>query len=137
MTIPGHIISRYVHGSCRTFALALHDQTGWPLVVVTDYDPDDPTSSGTQRRRAGWIAPALMSPMAMHAYVQHPSGKLLDVEGLHDPAAAVEEYDAHADSGAAVLRYAAEADLRDERDEAEDADMSEVAAYAAQVLASL
>lgn len=56
---------RFTEGSCGELAKALHERTGWPIVLVAD-GTDGP---------AGWV----------HAAVQSPDGRVLDVMGWHDP----------------------------------------------------
>lgn len=104
----------YQCGGCRALAIALHDLTGWPLVVVSDYDEHDPLDD--EQRARGLIAPARMSPAALHALVLHPDGSLIDSRGANDPAGVVEAYDGAAEYGEAVLRYAARADLLEEHE---------------------
>jgi hypothetical protein len=59
-------------GGCWILAEDLHRTTGWPLVLVA-------TSAKTRPDGAtayGWV----------HVLVRSPDGRLIDVEGVHDPA---------------------------------------------------
>ncbi len=61
-------------GDCHHLARAVHELTGWPLVAGSfiGIEEFDVAVSVDGRRPAG------------HAAVRHPSGKLLDIEGLHE-----------------------------------------------------
>jgi len=54
----------YLHGACWTFAVALHELTGWPLAWVRD------GSKCTE-----W-------PMPVHGFCVHPSGAYVDAAGF-------------------------------------------------------
>ena len=54
----------FANGYCHVLAKALHERTGWPMVVVSD-GPDGVV---------GWV----------HAGVRRPDGKILDVRGETD-----------------------------------------------------
>lgn len=55
-------ITCFTRGQCHALALAIHEQTGWPLI------------------QAGWDEKSGPD----HWLVRHPSGKLLDITGLSD-----------------------------------------------------
>lgn len=57
-------VDRFTTGDCHIFALAVHKLTGWPIATF-DYE-HDPTGS-------------------IHAFNIMPDGRLIDVEGIHDP----------------------------------------------------
>lgn len=60
---------RYTADRCGYLAVALHERTGWPLVVFADgYDHDSPPP------HPGWV----------HAGVLAPDGRFLDVNGPVD-----------------------------------------------------
>lgn len=67
----------FTQGQCHAFALALHHTHGWPLGVVRDSDDGIPN----------------------HWYVEHPSGAVADIHGLHDPSDFARRWDAHPQSG--------------------------------------
>ncbi len=129
--------SRYRHGACRALAIALHDATSWPLVVVSDFDADDDLTDDD--RVSGQIAPARMSPAALHALVLCPNGSLIDIDGEHDPADLVDAYATEADEGMAVLRFAERADLLEEHEgtSAAASTVEEAAPHARAVVAHL
>lgn len=52
-------LHEYLHGSCWTFAVAVHRKTGWPLA---------------------W----LLGPMPIHGFVVHPDGRYVDAAGFGD-----------------------------------------------------
>lgn len=52
---------------CWFLAWMLNQQTGWPLVAVSDTDPEPTTGA------FGWV----------HVAVQTPGGDILDVSGVH------------------------------------------------------
>ncbi len=89
----------FTFGGCDALAIALHDATGWPLVAITDHH-------NVHGGRAG-------GGSAMHWTVMHPSGRLLDVDGLHDPAELVERYDGYADDGQAAWGISSRADAEE------------------------
>lgn len=65
-------IHRFTHGDCHYLARALQKLTGWPLMSFdADFDP----ITGT-----------------MHAFVEAPDGRLLDIEGIHTPAELLEQW---------------------------------------------
>ena len=76
----------FMHGGCAALAIALHDETGWPLVAITDAD----------NCHDGHIG---MGGSALHWTVRHPSGQLLDILGLHTQDDLVAEFHDVADGG--------------------------------------
>ena len=86
-------------GGCDALAIAIHDATGWPIVAITDHH-------NVHGGRAG-------GGSAMHWTVLHPSGRLMDVDGLHDPARLVERYDGDADDGQAAWGLSSRADAEE------------------------
>lgn len=56
-----NLYNRYMNGDCYLLALAIAEQTGWDVVLVTD----DRTESG-------------------HAMCRLPNGRLADVRGIHE-----------------------------------------------------
>jgi hypothetical protein len=87
--IDGYAKRAFTFGACGGLAIAIHDATGWPIVAITD------AHNVFEDGKAG-------GGSALHWVVQHPSGKLLDIDGLHDPAALVEAYEGDADDGEAA-----------------------------------
>jgi hypothetical protein len=86
----------FSYGGCGALAIAIHHATGWPIVAVTD-------AHNVYDGRAG-------GGSAMHWLVQHSSGKLLDIDGLHDPEEMVERYRYDADDEEAAVGIASLAD---------------------------
>lgn len=86
-------------GGCGALAIALHDATGWPIAAITDHD-------NVFGDRAG-------GGSALHWTVRHPSGRLLDVDGLHDADDLVERYDGEADDGRAAWGLSSRADAEE------------------------
>jgi hypothetical protein len=95
--IDGYAERAFKYGACGALAIALHDATGWPVVAITD-------SHNVEDGRAG-------GGSALHWTVKHPSGKLLDIDGLHDPADLVSEYAGEADNGEAAAGVSSRADV--------------------------
>jgi hypothetical protein len=77
--IDGFAKSIFKYGGCGGLAIAMHDELGWPIVAITDAHNvfEDGTAGGGS---------------AMHWTVRAPDGKLVDVDGAHDPEDLVEEY---------------------------------------------
>ena len=90
-------------GACGALAIALHDHTGWPLVLVTDaasaYSPNAEANLATadEHARANPANRAGLGASGLHWLVLHPTGKLLDVDGLHSPEEVLAEYEGHGD----------------------------------------
>lgn len=71
--INSNAISWFAHGNCAALALALHDVTGWPLLIATsNADPN------------------LLADTWMHVVVQRPDGLYLDIQGAHSYAQVTE-----------------------------------------------
>lgn len=65
----------YSSQHCEQLAQALHDATGWPFAAVCDgYDQASD--------RFGWV----------HLAVMAPGGRVLDINGLHDPDDVIDQY---------------------------------------------
>lgn len=62
--LPEYLREFYTYGGCEELADAMHEITGWPVVVV-----------GDRGGVVGWV----------HAGVQVPSGEILDAGGRHSP----------------------------------------------------
>jgi hypothetical protein len=61
----------FAHGDCGLLAIAIHEITGWDLV----FSPDWPcTVRGCAKKHDG----------GPHMLVRHPTGKLVDIDGMHD-----------------------------------------------------
>lgn len=72
-------IGRLMRGGCMAFAIALHDETGFPVMAVTERE-----NIHCGRMGIG---------SATHWLVRHPDGGLLDAEGYHgDPTQVVEDW---------------------------------------------
>lgn len=94
--LDGYAIRAFSYGACGGLAIALHDATGWPIIAITDaHNVHDGKAGGGS---------------AMHWTVRHPSGKLLDVDGLHDPEDLVDAYEGEADDGEAAWGLSSRAD---------------------------
>lgn len=118
--IDGAAEHAFSYGACAGLAIAIHDATGWPLIKVTDadsvYGPDgysdltdaDTADRGNLTNKAGIGAGGL------HWGIAHPTGKFLDIDGLHEPADIVERYDDDADDGTAALGQTSRDDALDE-----------------------
>lgn len=94
--LDGYAKRAFKYGACGALAIALHDETGWPIVAITD-------AHNVFDGRAG-------EGSALHWTVRHPSGLLLDVDGLHTPEALVVEYSPEADDGRAAAGLSTRAD---------------------------
>jgi hypothetical protein len=102
--IDGSAEHVFTLGGCGALAIALHDATGWPVMAITD-------SHNVHDGRAG-------GGSALHWTVLHPSGRLLDVDGLHDVGDLVERYSGEADDGEAACGRSSRADAHEWWDEA-------------------
>lgn len=60
----------FSEGQCHALARAVHERTGWPIAVRYQAEASD--TGLAQSAENHWD----------HAYVVHPSGKVLDVHGL-------------------------------------------------------
>lgn len=63
-------VACFSQGQCHALAMALHEETGWPLVVVAD-----------------WLE------QVDHVAVRTPEGRIIDGAGVHDPDAFAEAWD--------------------------------------------
>lgn len=97
--IDGFAERAFTHGGCDALAIALHDRTGWPIAAIADHH-------NVHGDRAG-------GGSALHWTVLHPSGRLLDIDGLHDPADLVERYHGDADDGQAAWGISSRADAEE------------------------
>lgn len=62
MRITSLDVERFTCGDCHLLARAIHELTGWPICAFDAFDGPD-----------------------IHAFVRTPSGKYLDIEGVHAP----------------------------------------------------
>lgn len=87
--LDGYARRAFKYGGCGALALALHDATGWPIVAITDHHNvfEDGQAGGGS---------------ALHWTVRHPDGRLIDIDGAHDPDELVEAYHGDADDGQAA-----------------------------------
>ena len=97
--LDGYAMHAFKYGACGALALAIHDATGWRIVGITD-------SHNVESRRLG-------GGSCMHWAVMHPSGQLLDVDGLHDPDEMTAQYDAEADDEEAAWGIGSRADIEE------------------------
>jgi hypothetical protein len=97
--LDGYAKRAFTYGACAALALALHDRYGWPLIAVTD-------AHNIYGDRAG-------AGSALHYMVRHPSGKLLDVDGFHEDADVIEQYEGEADDGEAGIGITSRQDVCD------------------------
>lgn len=86
--IDGYAISAFTGGACAALAAAIHQETGWPLVMITD-------AHNVVDHKAG-------GGSALHWAVQLRDGRLLDVDGPHDTDDLIERYDGEGDDDGAV-----------------------------------
>lgn len=98
--IDGYAKHAFKYGACGALAIALHRHTGWPIVAITDHH------NVYENHQAG-------GGSALHWAVQTPGGKLLDIDGLHDPEELTEEYHGDADDGIAAWGISSEADAHE------------------------
>lgn len=66
-------VVRFTEGDCHIFARYLHHYTGWPLAAFT-YNWPWAEEEGIQ-----------LNTPDLHAFVIHPSGDYVDIEGRCDP----------------------------------------------------
>lgn len=109
----------FSYGACAGLAIALHDATGWPLVKVTDahsvfFSGTYTSVEDADVERRARAANQAGSTGGLHWLVAHPNGRLVDVDGFHDPVGVVETYDNEADDGVAALGHASRADAVEE-----------------------
>ena len=88
----------FKYGACGALAIAMHDVTGWPIVAITDH------YNVFEDGRAG-------GGSALHWTVRRPDGKLIDIDGVHDDADLVSEYNAEADDGRAAAGLSTREDV--------------------------
>lgn len=107
-------------GACELLAVAIHDDTGWPLVKVTDaynvYSRTDEPLEGEEsdKKRAATTNVAGMGGSALHWMVLRRDGMLVDVDGAHDPLDVVEAYNDEADDGLAAIGLSSREDALEE-----------------------
>lgn len=97
--IDGYAKRAFTYGACGGLAIVIHEATGWPIVAITD-------SHNVLEGRAG-------GGSALHWGVQHPSGKFLDIDGLHELDDIVENYEGEADDGEAAWGISNREDARE------------------------
>ena len=106
--IDGFAEHAFSFGACAGLAIALHDATGWPLVKVTDADAvyrrgssERTLADADEDARADAAGNSIgMGAGGLHWLVAHPSGKLLDIGGLHDSGDVLDRYDGEGDEAA-------------------------------------
>lgn len=108
-------------GACAGLAIAIHDDTGWPLVKVTDahavYAPNGTPYTELDDEARETIGAAGMGAGGIHWLVQHPDGRLIDVDGAHTAADVLAQWDGDGDEeaqGRVGLGVAARDDAIDE-----------------------
>jgi hypothetical protein len=74
--ITAEAVDAFVCDACAGLALALHDETGWPLIEVGSCDG-----------------------LPIRHMVRRPDGLLLDIRGAHDDADVADEFEFDADDG--------------------------------------
>lgn len=96
--LDGYALRAFKYGGCGALALALHDATGWPIVAITDhYNVFEDGQAG--------------GGSALHWTVRHPDGRLIDIDGAHDPEDLVEQYHGDADDGQAAAGTSSREDV--------------------------
>jgi hypothetical protein len=68
-------VRRFTEGDCHIFALALHKLRGWPTCAFRDWDGEP----------------------HLHAFVRHPDGDLIDIDGKRPPEAFFVDWDGESD----------------------------------------
>jgi hypothetical protein len=84
--LPAGTVRTYTQGQCTALAIALSEQTGWPIVALACLDmyalercaPADPVSG-----ILGSVASLDLADSFVHAAVLAPDGRVLDVTGFH------------------------------------------------------
>src|SRR5690625_1524669 len=95
--IDGHALRTFRYGACGVLAIALHDETGWPIIAITDHrNVHDQQKGGAS---------------ALHWAVEHPDGVLVDIDGIHDADALIEGCHGRADGGRVVGAPSTRADV--------------------------
>lgn len=77
------------YDACAALAIAMHDRTGWDIVVITDQSNvrDDGTA---------------VDDAALHWTVRRPDGMLIDIDGAHVPEDLISAYAEEAEGGTAA-----------------------------------
>lgn len=96
--LDGYAMRAFKYGACGALAIALHDATGWPIVAITDHHNvfEDGEAGGGS---------------ALHWTVRHPDGRLIDIDGAHNPETLLSQYHDAADNGQAALGRSTRADV--------------------------
>jgi len=117
---------QFTYGACGGLAIALHDATGWPLVMVTDAE-----------NVTGGLAH--MGASGIHWLVRRPDGMLVDVDGVHRPEDVLTRYEDESDWGEGeALGEASREDAVEEYEaKGEPVPLEVCAQYAAAVLATV
>jgi hypothetical protein len=79
-TITPDAIEAFTRGACAGLAIAIHDDTGWPIVEVGHCDG-----------------------LPLHFMVRHPGGLLVDIRGRHTDQEVCDEWEFDADGGTVTL----------------------------------
>jgi len=74
--ITPEAVDAFVRDACAGLALAVHDETGWPLIEVGHCDG-----------------------LPFHFMVRRPDGQLIDIRGTHTDADLADEFEFDADNG--------------------------------------
>jgi hypothetical protein len=74
--LAGAKLERYLYYDCVLLALAVSDQTGWPVVQLFEASGEPLSSMNDKRDPREWLI--------RHAMVRMPDGRLLDAAGPHD-----------------------------------------------------
>lgn len=97
--LDGYAERAFLYGACGAIAIAMHQQTGWPIVAITDsHNVSDGEAGGGS---------------ALHWTVRHPSGKLIDIRGLRDEEDLIDEFEGEADDGEAAAGLSTQADVEE------------------------
>lgn len=96
--LDGYALRAFKYGGCGALALAFHDATGWPIVAITDHHNifEDGQAGGGS---------------ALHWTVRHPDGRLIDIDGAHEPEELVEQYHGDSDDGQAAAGVSSREDV--------------------------
>jgi hypothetical protein len=76
--IDGSAQNVFMTGGCHILAVAIHDETGWPIIGITD--------------KHNVFGDQIGGGSCVHWCVKTPNGKLLDILGAHDPQDVIDNY---------------------------------------------
>ena len=111
----------FTYGACAALAIAIHDAKGWALVKMTDsHNVSRRLPNGRyldmegQPEEVRAVVVEAGGGSALHWMVLRPDGRLVDVDGSHDPAEALADFEGDADNGEGALGTASREDAVEE-----------------------